>query len=276
MIPLWLEAAAAGREPDALRGPAGDRFYSCRLVVTALTRAARAGGVGGPINVGSGVGTPLWGSGTIIALEGVTSRLESNPPATSRWRASPPMSPACTRSLVWIPPADPLVALDTLWAAYRAESTTINGYHTAQELRLLQLLSQRYPTITAAHIEMINLHAILALPKGTDHYISDIHGAYEQFDHILRHASGAIRRKINQTFGGELSDAAAGRSGDADLLSRAEAAPGAGRAGRPARVDGRDDRPACPRGADGVGEVYPQQGAQAARARSWPIFSKSC
>jgi len=59
--------------------------------------------------------------------------------------------------------------------------------YTDQELRLLQLLSQRYPTITAAHIEMINLHAILALPKGTDHYISDIHGAYEQFDHILRH-----------------------------------------------------------------------------------------
>src|SRR3954465_10820807 len=78
--------------------------------------------------------------------------------------------------------------------------------YTDQELRLLQLLSQRYPTITAAHIEMINLHAILALPKGPDHYISDIHGAYEQFDHILRHASGAIRRKINQTFGSELSD----------------------------------------------------------------------
>jgi fructose-1,6-bisphosphatase-3 len=78
------------------------------------------------------------------------------------------------------------------------------GQH-AQEIRLLQLLSSRYPTITAAHIEMINLHAILALPKGTDHYISDIHGAYEQFDHILRHASGAIRRKIGQTFGGELS-----------------------------------------------------------------------
>lgn len=74
-----------------------------------------------------------------------------------------------------------------------------------QELRLLQLLSSRYPTITAAHIEMINLSAITALPKGTDHYISDIHGAYEQFDHILRHASGAIRRKIAQTFGAELS-----------------------------------------------------------------------
>jgi fructose-1,6-bisphosphatase III len=79
--------------------------------------------------------------------------------------------------------------------------------YTAQELRLLQLLSQRYPTITAAHIEMINLNAILALPKGTDHYISDIHGAYEQFDHILRHASGAIRRKIGQTFGDDLSEA---------------------------------------------------------------------
>jgi fructose-1,6-bisphosphatase-3 len=75
---------------------------------------------------------------------------------------------------------------------------------SAQELRLLQLLSARYPTITAAHTEMINLSAILALPKGTDHYISDIHGAYEQFDHILRHASGAVRRKIGQTFDGEL------------------------------------------------------------------------
>jgi fructose-1,6-bisphosphatase-3 len=77
-----------------------------------------------------------------------------------------------------------------------------------QELRLLQLLSKRYPTITAAHIEMINLSAILALPKGTDHYISDIHGAYAQFDHILRHASGAVRRKIAQTFAGELGEGA--------------------------------------------------------------------
>jgi fructose-1,6-bisphosphatase III len=85
---------------------------------------------------------------------------------------------------------------------------TATHRYTDQELRLLQLLSNRYPTIMAAHIEMINLNAILALPKGTDHYISDIHGAYEQFDHILRHASGAIRRKIGQTFGRELSAAA--------------------------------------------------------------------
>jgi fructose-1,6-bisphosphatase-3 len=60
---------------------------------------------------------------------------------------------------------------------------------------------------TAAHIEMINLSAILALPKGTDHSISDIHGAYAQFDHILRHTSGAIRRKVAQTFAAELTDA---------------------------------------------------------------------
>jgi fructose-1,6-bisphosphatase III len=73
--------------------------------------------------------------------------------------------------------------------------------YSAQELRLLQLLSKTYPTIGSAHTEIINLSAILALPKGTDHYISDIHGAYDQFDHMLRHASGAVQRKINQTFG---------------------------------------------------------------------------
>ncbi len=76
-----------------------------------------------------------------------------------------------------------------------------------QQLRLLELLRVRYPTIVAAHTEMISLHAILALPKGTDHYISDIHGAYEQFDHVLRTASGAVRRKIAQTFEDELSSA---------------------------------------------------------------------
>lgn len=84
---------------------------------------------------------------------------------------------------------------------------TTPGHDDGQELRLLRLLSGRYPTVTAAHIEMINLRAIMALPKGTDHYISDIHGAYEQFDHILRHASGAVRRKIGQTFAGELHEA---------------------------------------------------------------------
>lgn len=96
----------------------------------------------------------------------------------------------------------------------------MSEHHAAQELRLLQLLSKRYPTITAAHSEMINLHAILALPKGTDHYISDIHGAYEQFDHILRHASGAIRRKIGQTFAG--ASAQGGSAATPDQLTEQE------------------------------------------------------
>ncbi len=77
---------------------------------------------------------------------------------------------------------------------------------SAQTLRVLQLLAARYPSISAAHVEMINVSSLLALPKGTDHYISDIHGAYEQFDHMLRHASGAIRRKVSQTFGDALSE----------------------------------------------------------------------
>src|SRR5829696_260793 len=98
---------------------------------------------------------------------------------------------------------------------------SLHTHHSAQEMRLLQLLSTRYPTITAAHIEMINLSAILALPKGTDHYISDIHGAYEQFDHILRHASGAIRRKINQTFAADQHDAAPGEVAEPEQVELA-------------------------------------------------------
>jgi fructose-1,6-bisphosphatase-3 len=84
---------------------------------------------------------------------------------------------------------------------------TTQDPYSGQELRLLILLINHYPSIQATHVEMINLNAILGLPKGTDHYISDIHGAYTQFDHILRHASGAIRRKIQQTFGENVSEA---------------------------------------------------------------------
>lgn len=87
-------------------------------------------------------------------------------------------------------------------------TTAAPAPYSPQELRLLHLLSDRFPTITAAHIEMMNLSAILALPKGTEHYVSDVHGAFEQFEHILRHASGAVRRKVRQTFGDALSDEA--------------------------------------------------------------------
>ena len=71
---------------------------------------------------------------------------------------------------------------------------------TDTELRLLKSLSQRYPTIQKASTEIINLSAILNLPKGTEHFISDIHGEYEAFTHILNNASGVIKRKINDVF----------------------------------------------------------------------------
>ncbi len=70
-----------------------------------------------------------------------------------------------------------------------------------KELKYLKLLSQSYPTIQSASTEIINLSAILNLPKGTEHFISDIHGEYEVFLHIVKNASGSIKRKIENFFG---------------------------------------------------------------------------
>lgn len=67
-------------------------------------------------------------------------------------------------------------------------------------LDYLKLLSQQYPSIRTASTEIINLSAILELPKGTEHFISDIHGEYESFLHVLRNGSGSIKRKIDDTF----------------------------------------------------------------------------
>ncbi len=72
--------------------------------------------------------------------------------------------------------------------------------HVLKDLKYLQLLSQNYPTIQAASTEVINLSAILNLPKGTEHFISDIHGEYEVFLHIVKNASGSIKRKIESCF----------------------------------------------------------------------------
>lgn len=69
----------------------------------------------------------------------------------------------------------------------------------------LEALSYRFPTISKASTEIINLSAILQLPKATEHFISDIHGEYEQFDHIIRNGSGAVKSKIEDEFGFELS-----------------------------------------------------------------------
>ncbi len=72
---------------------------------------------------------------------------------------------------------------------------------TPQRLRYLQLLAEHYPTVQSASTEIIKLRAILNLPKGTEHFMSDIHGEYDAFQHILHSASGEIKEKINEYFG---------------------------------------------------------------------------
>lgn len=71
----------------------------------------------------------------------------------------------------------------------------------ASEIKYLKSLAKEYPTIALAATEIINLQAILNLPKGTEHFITDIHGEYEQFQHVLRNGSGSVKRKINDEFG---------------------------------------------------------------------------
>ena len=69
------------------------------------------------------------------------------------------------------------------------------------EARYLERLSELYPTIAKASKEIINLQAILNLPKGTEHFLTDIHGEYEAFAHVLKNGSGSVRRKIEEVFG---------------------------------------------------------------------------
>lgn len=74
-----------------------------------------------------------------------------------------------------------------------------------QKFEYLKLLSKTYKNIQEASTEIINLEAILNLPKGTEHFVSDIHGEYQSLSHILRNASGVIKMKIDRTFGGYVS-----------------------------------------------------------------------
>ncbi len=73
------------------------------------------------------------------------------------------------------------------------------------EDRYLERLSQLYPTIAKASTEIINFQAILNLPKGTEHFLTDIHGEYEAFAHVLKNGSGSVKRKIEEVFGNTLS-----------------------------------------------------------------------
>lgn len=74
------------------------------------------------------------------------------------------------------------------------------------DLSYLKILAKQHPDIASASTEIINLQSILNLPKSTEHFMTDIHGAYEQFLHILRNGSGSIRRKIDEEFGNTLSE----------------------------------------------------------------------
>ncbi|SMC27394.1 fructose-1,6-bisphosphatase-3 [Clostridium acidisoli DSM 12555] len=73
-----------------------------------------------------------------------------------------------------------------------------------KNFKYLNLLSKQYPTINEASTEIINLQAILNLPKGTEHFLTDVHGEYEQFIHVLKNASGVIKNKIDDIFGNRL------------------------------------------------------------------------
>lgn len=76
---------------------------------------------------------------------------------------------------------------------------------TETNMAVLKSLARQYPSIAAASTEIINLQSILNLPKGTEHFLTDIHGEYEQFQHVLKNGSGAVRRKIEEAFGNTIS-----------------------------------------------------------------------
>ncbi len=81
-----------------------------------------------------------------------------------------------------------------------------NNIPTINDLKYLQLLSQSFPNISEASTEIINLQAIMNLPKGTEHFLADIHGEFEAFQHILKNASGNIQRKVNELYGNTLRE----------------------------------------------------------------------
>ena len=89
------------------------------------------------------------------------------------------------------------------------------------DIKYLELLAKDYPNIEAASAEIINLNAILALPKGTEYFLSDLHGEHEAFIHMLKSASGTIRGKIDEHYGGVLGEQ--DRSELAALIYNAEA-----------------------------------------------------
>lgn len=83
---------------------------------------------------------------------------------------------------------------------------TTTSKEITEDIRYLNLLAQNFPTIADASTEIINLEAILNLPKPTEHFIADPHGEYEAFKHVLKNASGNIKRKVNELFGNSIRE----------------------------------------------------------------------
>ncbi len=78
-------------------------------------------------------------------------------------------------------------------------------YNLDQDKKYLQLLAQSFPNVARASAEVINLEAILNLPKGTEHFVADLHGEHQAFLHILKNASGNIKRKVNELYGSQMT-----------------------------------------------------------------------
>ena len=83
---------------------------------------------------------------------------------------------------------------------------TSHRHYNESDKHYLQLLSQSFPTIADAAKEIINLEAIMNLPKGTEHFLADLHGESEAFQHVLKNASGNIKRKVNELFGNTIRE----------------------------------------------------------------------
>ena len=71
--------------------------------------------------------------------------------------------------------------------------------------KVLRVLAKQYRNSASAATEIINLQSIMNLPKGTEHFLTDIHGEYEQFNHVLKNGSGSVRKKIDEEFGNTIS-----------------------------------------------------------------------
>lgn len=103
----------------------------------------------------------------------------------------------------------PLMTTENTNGVINAAETAPLRYSQQQienDRRVLELLSQSFGTPIAASSEIINLEAILNLPKGTEHFVADLHGEDEAFSHILKNASGNIKRKVREIYGNDMRD----------------------------------------------------------------------